>query len=258
MLADGDGMSSTFDLLPLSVRRSATFDRFGGCCRRICSLPRSPSAASAWGGGCDGSHSGRNRGRGGGAGGSYKPRLVELRVRLVTGEDVDLRVSPEETVLMLKLRLERDQGIPASSLRLLLGGDRELEDGERAQGLRSGGILLLKVLPGGRRASLDMNLVEAARLQIEANDISAAAPINAASARSCGESCGTPSPNGLVGWGATTDDLSRSPFRDSGWHDFGLPREGTESSKQTAELSRKPSWWRRLRSCSATALHGHR
>lgn len=96
---------------------------------------------------------------------------MQLSIRLVTGGDVHLDVSPDEIVLALKLRLEDMEGLPVNSLRLLRG-DRELKDTETVRGanLAKCEDLLLKTWPSDSCPVVDDALLAIAREQIDAVD----------------------------------------------------------------------------------------
>lgn len=104
--------------------------------------------------------------------------LLELKVQLVTGRTVAIHVAPEETVVALKLRLERIEGLQPESLRPMYQG-RELRDAEMVSSFAPrGGSLVLMIWPSGQgNPSIDEKLMEEARHAIAKTDASTVAPL---------------------------------------------------------------------------------
>lgn len=108
------------------------------------------------------------------------PPLLELRVQLVTGRTAEIYVAPEESVVAVKLRLKRIEGLDPRSQRLICQG-RELRDSETVSSFApNGGGLRLMTWPSdmvSQRPMIDEDLLRAARAAIAKTDASTAAPL---------------------------------------------------------------------------------
>ncbi|KAF8607816.1 ubiquitin [Ceratobasidium sp. AG-I] len=77
---------------------------------------------------------------------------MQIKVKTLTGKEIELDIEPEDKIARIKEKVEEQSGVPPPQQRLIFGG-RQMNDDKSAKefGITAGSVLhLVLALRGGR------------------------------------------------------------------------------------------------------------